>query len=68
VSAELSERAVLSVAQACTVLGMSRGALSRAIAKGEIPSVRIGGRVLIPKAALGQLLRGKQEQPSTRAA
>ncbi len=64
----LEERAALSIAETCRLLGMSRGALSRAIAKGDIPSIRVGGRILIPKAALGRLLLDNQEQPHTTAA
>jgi excisionase family DNA binding protein len=37
-------------------LGTSRGATYDAVARGEIPSIRIGRRVVVPTAALRRLL------------
>jgi excisionase family DNA binding protein len=37
-------------------LSMSMGSVYRALKSGEIPSVRIGGKYLIPVAALNKLL------------
>ena len=50
------ERLVLSVEEARTLLGLSRGLMYEAIRRGEIPSLRIGRRLLIPRAALMRLL------------
>ncbi len=51
-----SQRIVLSVEEARTLLGLSRGLMYEAIRRGEIPSLRIGRRILIPRAALARLL------------
>jgi excisionase family DNA binding protein len=50
------EKLVLSVDEARRILGLSRGLTYEAIRNGEIPSVRIGRRILIPRAALERLL------------
>lgn len=38
------------------ILGLSRGAIFQAAQRGEIPTIRIGRRLLVPKAALAKLL------------
>lgn len=40
------------------LLGLGRNAVYAAIARGEIPSIRIGKRILVPKAALDRMLAG----------
>jgi excisionase family DNA binding protein len=50
------EKLVLSVEEARRILGLSRGLTYEAIRNGEIPSIRIGHRILVPKAALERLL------------
>jgi excisionase family DNA binding protein len=50
------EKLVLSVEEARKMLGLSRGLTYEAIRNGEIPSIRIGRRILIPKAALERKL------------
>jgi len=47
---------VLSVEQAGELLGLSRGLTYEAVRTGQIPSIRIGRRILIPIAALQRLL------------
>lgn len=54
-----NERLVYTVAEARQTLGISRGLMYEAIRTGTIPSVRIGRRILIPKAALERLLDKK---------
>jgi len=49
---------VLSVEQARRELCISRGLIYQAIRNGEIPSIRIGRRILIPRAALQLKLSG----------
>jgi excisionase family DNA binding protein len=46
----------LSVEQAGEFLGISRSAAYRAVSSGELPSVRIGRRLLVPTAKLLALL------------
>lgn len=47
---------VLSVEQARRLLGLSRGLMYEAIRMGQIPSLRVGRRILIPRAALQRVL------------
>ena len=53
---ESDERLTLTVKETQIILGLSRSLVYQAIETGEIPSVRIGKRILIPKAALYRLL------------
>jgi excisionase family DNA binding protein len=54
--APLGERLTLTVEEAATLLGISRAFAYEAVGRGEIPSIRIGRRILVPKAALRRLL------------
>ncbi len=53
----ISRAAVVTVAQAAAVFGVDVRTVTRAIENGELPAVRLGRRVLIPRlpllAALG---------------
>jgi excisionase family DNA binding protein len=51
------DRLTLSVDEAGKMLGLSRGLMYQAVRKGEIPSIRIGRRILIPRAALHRMLK-----------
>ena len=55
-------RLVLSVEEARKQLGLSRGLMYEAIRRGQIPSIRIGRRILIPRAGLERLLEGASGQ------
>jgi excisionase family DNA binding protein len=61
------EPLVFTVEEARYRLGLSRGGCYEAIRRGEIPSIRIGKRILIPRAALQRLLDGKRN-PSRESA
>jgi excisionase family DNA binding protein len=50
--------ATVSVPAAGRVLGLGRNAAYRAAKDGSLPSIRVGGRVLVPKRALERLLDG----------
>ena len=52
-----AERLTLSVKEAAKLLGLSRGLTYEAVGRGEIPSIRIGHRILIPRAALHRMLK-----------
>ena len=54
------ERLVYSVAEAGKLLGLSRGLMYKAIRTGQIPSLRVGCRILIPRVALDRLLEGNE--------
>ncbi len=50
------EKRTYSVPEAATVLGIGRSAAYEAARTGEIPTIRIGKRILVPVAALERLL------------
>ena len=50
------ERQTLSVEDAARVLGLGRNSAYLAVKRGEIPVIRIGHRLVVPKAALERLL------------
>lgn len=48
--------ATLTAVEAAKLLGIGRNQAYEAIRRGEIPSLRIGGRIVIPRAKLMRLL------------
>lgn len=50
------ERWTLNVPEAARLLGLSRGSAYQAIATGEIPHIKVGRRILIPRVAIQRLL------------
>lgn len=53
--------ATLTVEQAAEVLGISRRSAYRAVERGELPTLRLGRRLLVPTARLLALLGVEQE-------
>jgi excisionase family DNA binding protein len=53
------ETVTLRVTEVARILGISRGSAYEAIQRGEIPHIRIGRRVLVPKKALDRFLNGE---------
>jgi excisionase family DNA binding protein len=58
VGEEEGKRLVLTVLEAAKLLGLSRGLAYEGVRLRQIPSIRIGRRILIPRAALLRLLDG----------
>ncbi len=54
--AEKIERIVYTVTEAAEILGISRPTAFQGVERGEIPCIRVGRRILIPKVALDRLL------------
>ena len=52
-------RLVLNAREVQQVLGLSRGSVYQGLASGEIPSIKIGRRILIPCALLERYLHGE---------
>ena len=52
------EKLAYSVEEAARLLGISKTSAYQATQVGELPTVRIGRRLLVPKAALDRLLSG----------
>lgn len=51
-----SDRLTISVDEAAALLGISRSAAYDCVKSGELPSLRMGRRVLIPLVALRELV------------
>ncbi|MGO9583580.1 MAG: helix-turn-helix domain-containing protein [Acidimicrobiales bacterium] len=64
--APVEQRLVFTVEEAASLLGISRSFAYEAIQRGEIPSMRIGKRILVPKAALERhlLISGSAATPA----
>lgn len=52
-------RLTLTVEEAAGLLGISRAFACETVRRGEIPSIRIGRRVLVPRVALDRLVGGE---------
>jgi excisionase family DNA binding protein len=52
-------RRTMSIDDASRLLGIARGTAYQAAKEGQIPTVKIGKRLLVPVAALERLLEGK---------
>ena len=57
-----SYKLTLTVDETAKILGIGRNSAYEAIARGEIPVVKVGKRLLVPKAALEKLLNGTQRK------
>ena len=49
-------RLTLTVEEAASLLGISRALAYELVGRGELPSLRLGRRVVIPRKALSELL------------
>jgi excisionase family DNA binding protein len=58
------ERLMLTVEEAAKVLGISRAFAYEAVRRGDIPHIKIGRRLLVPKAALQRLLASAMPEES----
>lgn len=55
------ERDCMTVEEAGKRIGLSRGGSYQAAKRGELPVLRFGRRLLVPKPAFEEMLRGKRE-------
>ena len=64
-SSSLPDRLVLSVREVALVLGIGRNQAYAAVHRGEIPAIRLGRRLLVPREAVEHLASavGKREGP-----
>ena len=51
-----SDRLVLTVDEAAYLLNISRGLAYELVARGELPAIRLGRRIVIPRVAIEELL------------
>jgi excisionase family DNA binding protein len=52
------ERRTLTIDEAAKALGIGRNQAYEAAHRGEIPTIKIGKRLLVPTAALERMLQG----------
>jgi len=52
------------IEEAAKLLGVSRNHCFEAAKRGDIPSIKIGRRLLIPRAALDRMLDGSTAKPA----
>lgn len=58
------ERITYSVTEVAELLGISRGSAYTHVRTGAIPSITIGGRIVVPRRALDALLDVDAKQAS----
>jgi excisionase family DNA binding protein len=64
-----SERLTMSVEEASSALGISRSLAYELVRRGEIPSLRLGRRIVVPVRALDDLVEvGPSRQSVTSGA
>jgi excisionase family DNA binding protein len=56
---EIDNRETVGVAEAAEQLGVSRRSAYKAAHSGELPCIKIGKRLLVPRRALERLLDGQ---------
>lgn len=61
------EPRTFSVIGAAQTLGISRASVYRLIQRGELPAVRLGWRLVIPREAIDELLRQANPMKPARA-
>ncbi len=54
----------ITISEAARILGISRSAAYRAAARGELPTIRIGRRLLVPTAKLFDMLGWPHDTPA----
>jgi excisionase family DNA binding protein len=54
-----AEQKTITVTRAAKVLGIGRNNAYAAARNGDIPTIRIGKRILVPLAALERMLQGR---------
>ena len=63
---EPRDKLIYTVEETRALLGLSRTLVYEAIRRGEIPSIRVGRRILIPRAALERLLESGVDRSTER--
>jgi excisionase family DNA binding protein len=56
---DISERKTYNIEEAGRLLGVGRNQAYDAAKTGQIPTIKIGKRLLVPKAALDRMLAGE---------
>jgi excisionase family DNA binding protein len=56
-----TERQAISIQEAAVMLGIGRVSAYKAVREGQIPSIRLGRRRVVPLAAITRMLEGSHE-------
>jgi len=59
----VSERLTLTVEEAARLLGISRNSAYEAARRGELPAIRLGRRILVPRSRLEAMLEQTDAAP-----
>jgi excisionase family DNA binding protein len=62
-----TEKLTVSVPEVAKMLGLAKNSVYRACAAGQIPSWRIGKRIVIPLSTLERFLECQQHKPSQQS-
>ena len=57
----MTKKRVMTVDEAAEALGLSRNSAYEAVKRGDIPTIRIGRRIIVPIAALERLLETAEQ-------
>ena len=55
-------KATITVEEAAQLLGIGRNTAYEGVRNGDLPSIRVGRRILVPTARLERLLEGDTEE------
>jgi excisionase family DNA binding protein len=61
---ESTTRQALTVTEAADMLGISRGLAYELVSRGDIPAVRLGRRLVVPRKAIDAMLDPGADRPS----
>ena len=62
---ELLSKTTLTIEEMSLTLGIGRNSAYEAVKRGDIPSIRIGRRILVPTKALDNLLASNAGKPQS---
>ena len=57
-----AERLTYTIPEAAKLLGLSKSTAYRAVESGDLPVIRVRGRLLVPRERLRQMLNDKEER------
>ena len=60
------KKLTLTVQEVANRLGLSRNSAYQGIATGEIPHIKVGKRILIPRIAFERMLEGTDRKPKSQ--
>lgn len=59
----MMERSTLRIHEAAKLLGIGRSSAYQAVKRGELPTIRIGRLLLVPRSAIETMLHKANETP-----